>query len=672
MIEDDGVPLRFRHDLLRDSLYEDLPASVRRGLHREAAQRLARSGAPALRVAEHFARGASEGDREAIGWLTRAAEEAAPGSPAAAASLLDRAVALMRPQDPGRDRLLAEWAGYLLLSGRIADAVTACRRLLGRAHDPAIEGAARMCLGWALLAQGRYRDALAEMERAADSPVLSGAERAAAEAWASFARMSLGDLNGAVAVGERAVASAEAVGDLLAASVATTSLALVCESRCQLGEALRLADEATRLAEESRRGQGRWYPAHLTRGGILVGLGRLEEARSVLHAGRRISEELGVRWALPSFGVFLGMERFIAGEWDDAPAELEASLELADEIGETFNVPVAHGVISLISLHRNDLGGARAAMDAAHADLASRGSLYPANWAAWPQALLLETSGEPAGALAALAAPWEETIRLGFSGGWYPDMGADLVRMAMAAGEVSLARQVAAVVGDVASRHDAAWLRGAALRCQGLAADDPGLLEAAALAYADASRPLELALAAEAAAVAYVEHGETQRARPLLDQAIATYERLNAARDLARADAILREMGVRRGIRGTRKRPQFGWPSLTPTELTVAALVADGLSNPQIGDRLFISRRTVQTHLAHMFAKLVPAPVGTASIAPPPGLRARRPGTSASWPMSDPDPVLNRGPGGDPRDPGQHRSAGGTPSGDLRRRARPG
>ena len=161
------------------------------------------------------------------------------------------------------------------------------------------------------------------------------------------------------------------------------------------------------------------------------------------------------------------MERFIAGEWDDALAELEASLELAGEIGETFNVPVAHGVISLISLHRNDLGGARAAMDAAHADLASRGSLYPANWAAWPQALLLETSGEPAGALAALAAPWEETIRLGFSGGWYPDMGADLVRMAMAAGEVSLARQVAAVVGDVASRHDAAWLRGAALRCPG-------------------------------------------------------------------------------------------------------------------------------------------------------------------------------------------------------------
>src|SRR5215472_13698118 len=81
VIEDDGVQLRFRHDLIRDSIYEDLPASLRRGLHRDAAVRLAHSGAPPLRVAEHFARGAGEGDGEAIDWLARAARDAAPGSP---------------------------------------------------------------------------------------------------------------------------------------------------------------------------------------------------------------------------------------------------------------------------------------------------------------------------------------------------------------------------------------------------------------------------------------------------------------------------------------------------------------------------------------------------------------------------------------------------------------
>ena len=56
--------------------------------------------------------------------------------------------------------------------------------------------------------------------------------------------------------------------------------------------------------------------------------------------------------------------------------------------------------------------------------------------------------------------------------------------------------------------------------------------------------------------------------------------------------------------RGERRRPSTGWASLTPAEHQVAELVAGGLTNPQIGERLFISRRTVQTHLAHIFAKL--------------------------------------------------------------------
>ncbi|HYX62159.1 MAG TPA: helix-turn-helix transcriptional regulator, partial [Streptosporangiaceae bacterium] len=65
-----------------------------------------------------------------------------------------------------------------------------------------------------------------------------------------------------------------------------------------------------------------------------------------------------------------------------------------------------------------------------------------------------------------------------------------------------------------------------------------------------------------------------------------------------------REAGGRRGRRGRRGRPRSGWDSITPIEHSVADLVAEGLSNPQIGRRLYISSRTVQTHLAHVFAKL--------------------------------------------------------------------
>jgi DNA-binding CsgD family transcriptional regulator len=56
--------------------------------------------------------------------------------------------------------------------------------------------------------------------------------------------------------------------------------------------------------------------------------------------------------------------------------------------------------------------------------------------------------------------------------------------------------------------------------------------------------------------------------------------------------------------RGERKRPSSGWASLTPTERDVVRLVSDGLANSDIATRLFVSPRTVQTHLTHVYSKL--------------------------------------------------------------------
>ena len=56
--------------------------------------------------------------------------------------------------------------------------------------------------------------------------------------------------------------------------------------------------------------------------------------------------------------------------------------------------------------------------------------------------------------------------------------------------------------------------------------------------------------------------------------------------------------------RGERKRPASGWASLTPTERDVVRLVSEGLANNDIATRLFVSPRTVQTHLTHVYAKL--------------------------------------------------------------------
>jgi tetratricopeptide (TPR) repeat protein len=466
IVEDDGDRLRFRHDLIREAIYQDLPASMRVGLHREAGRRLAASGAPALRVAEHLAHGAGVGDAEAVAWLTRAAREAAPRSPAVAADLLARAVELADPADPGRDRLLAERAGALLWSGRLPDAEAICRSLLDRAHDPSVEAPARLLLARTLAAQGRIRDSLRELERAQRSQGLSDELRAGASGAEAMARIELGDLDGAVAAAEQARAAAASAGDHTAIALAMASVAAVEELRGNLRHGLQLVDEAVRLTDRRPERRGYQYSLHVVRGSILIELDRLGDARHTLEAGRRISEELGVRWPLPFYQAYLGMERFLAGDWDDAIAEFEAAPELAEETGERYSLVLGHSVTSLIALHRGDLRRAEEAAAGATRELAAGGPRYRSHWATWARALLLEAGGATGAAFAALAGVWDRCARAGLAVD-YPVLGPDLVRLALAAGEPARAEQVAAAVAEVAARNDVPSMAGAALRCRG-------------------------------------------------------------------------------------------------------------------------------------------------------------------------------------------------------------
>ena len=95
----------------------------------------------------------------------------------------------------------------------------------------------------------------------------------------------------------------------------------------------------------------------------------------------------------------------------------------------------------------------------------------------------------------------------------------------------------------------------------------------------------------------------TQAETSLLAEAITEYSAAGASADIDRAEAMLRQIGA--GSKKARpKRPAFGWDALTPTEMAVTELAAEGLTNPEIGTRLFVSRRTVETHLSHVFRKL--------------------------------------------------------------------
>src|SRR6185369_16861174 len=114
---------------------------------------------------------------------TRAAREAAATSPGSAADLFGRAVDLMGPTDPERDRLRTEQARSLIWAGRIADAEAVCRTVLDRTPDPELAGDARICLGHALLVGGRPRLALAELAQAVEASELADPERDRGLAW---------------------------------------------------------------------------------------------------------------------------------------------------------------------------------------------------------------------------------------------------------------------------------------------------------------------------------------------------------------------------------------------------------------------------------------------------------------------------------------------------------
>jgi DNA-binding NarL/FixJ family response regulator len=144
----------------------------------------------------------------------------------------------------------------------------------------------------------------------------------------------------------------------------------------------------------------------------------------------------------------------------------------------------------------------------------------------------------------------------------------------------------------------------AAAYCRGLVDGDGEELLRAATAYRECGRPLARAQALEAAAAAFVHNGQSSSARAASSRALDLYAELGAEWQLARAQSALRGLGLRRGPKVKHRRAKTGWDSLTPAEATVAQLVVAGLSNPQIAERLFVSRRTVTTHVSHILAKL--------------------------------------------------------------------
>jgi len=301
--------------------------------------------------------------------------------------------------------------------------------------------------------------------------------------------------------------------------------------------------------------------------------------------------------------------RYWLGQWDDALAELSTDEDDVPGLTYTFlrerwPALLVHGVTALIAGRRDQRTTADQHLRAGLAlpvlripDRENRDFLVAAH------AMALEQRGETRQAMQVLAAivPRHDG-EMTLTHQWLPD----LVRLAIAAGDRQMARTAAqACQAEAAAETRPARAAAASLRCQGLLESDPVPLRDAVAHYRAVGAAAELPAAVEDLAAVLAERGQHEEARAALNEAVSLYEGLNARWDIRRAEGRLRPYGIRRGVRGPRgPRAASGWEALTPTEVKIAALVARGDSTSEIARGMFLSRRTVQTYISHILAKL--------------------------------------------------------------------
>ena len=595
--------LTFRHDLLWEVIYQDLPPPVRKGLHLEMGQALAGAGRPASQVAAHLSRGASRGDAQAVQWLQRAAREAAPGSPGVAAGLLEQALALLDGSDRRSDQIGAELVAALVRCGRPTQAEALGRDILDRESDTEIAGSVRWGLAEALQMQGRFPEALAQVEEATGATGLSEGRRARLLADAALWRYYTGDPSAARTAAEQAITAGELSGDDIAVCLGLSALSRVAVDELDLSQGITLARRAVALAQTSPSGRSTdFIHPSFDLGGALVIADQLTEAEEVLRRGRRHREGLGSTWDRPLFTNALAHVQLYRGDWDDAVAEATTVLHMMDEGAAQGSGLWTHSLLGYVAVHRGDITGAEEIRRAAEERAGGRPMSMGCDLLLWCQALAHEARGRLEDAADLLDVAWE--LPLPFKAVTWPRMAADTVRLAMATGRTQRAQAVVAAMDRLAARAGVALYEGVALRCRGLHERDDVTLGAAVGVLSRSERPMELAAAREDAGRELGRAGRMPEALPLLEEALATYERVGAAWDAARTDAVLRDLGVRRSRRRLRTQAKSGWESLTSTEHRVVALAAEGLTNAEIGTRLYISHRTVETHLSHLYRKL--------------------------------------------------------------------
>jgi predicted ATPase/class 3 adenylate cyclase/DNA-binding CsgD family transcriptional regulator len=388
--------------------------------------------------------------------------------------------------------------------------------------------------------------------------------------------------------------------------------------------------EATELA---RAADDRWSLCQILSYRAATGCLAAEPtgARAAAEEGRDIADAVGFGFFSRYCRFWLGIALMIQGNLADAGRVQDRLAEEAEATGDKAAKVLSNVGRTSVLAYQGRVDAARAAAETARENDEAMGTYWADTvYAVYAHALL--AAGDAAGARDATEVALRHTlpVREVFTKSINP-----LAEAALACGDIVTARQraddcVALVPGwhqvvarivrafvaiaqgepDQAER-DAYEALAVAVRTQGYLRLADTLERLARLAVDGANYPYAARLFGAAEAIRQVT-GEVRLPMYQADYDTAVAALLEALGqsdfDAAWADgaALSTEEAIayaQRG-RGERKRPTSGWASLTPMENDVTRLVAEGLGNKDIGARLFISPRTVQTHLTHVYAKL--------------------------------------------------------------------
>lgn len=326
-------------------------------------------------------------------------------------------------------------------------------------------------------------------------------------------------------------------------------------------------------------------------------------ADALLDHAIRLRTDRGAAWMTAYHEFTRGGIALSRGRLDDAAASIDVGLERASSAGMGWT-SLAEGARAMIDIHRGDLSAAATRLDAfAASGLPNQFGLPVPDHA---QLLLLEARRRLRPAATVARRCWSGTVAMGLYG-WLPSLAIDCARLARRAHDRGLAESISAGLTDIPTPIPQARVGPVAL-AGALCANDPTAILAAAITCARTAHELGDTIIEvegwEEAACAAAQLGDKSAAREYARSALLLTQSMGAPTLTARITSRLRALGVRLDPRVVRERPRSGWNSLTRTEVTVAELVASGLNGAEIAQRLYISQRTVQTHVSNALTKL--------------------------------------------------------------------